>query len=38
VLGLSVLPDNTMPDKITYHSFFWQKGVVTDLGALPGTP
>jgi uncharacterized membrane protein len=31
VLGLSLLPDNT-----TFHSFLWQKGVITDLGALPG--
>ena len=33
VLGLSLLPDNA-----TYHSWLWQKGVVTDLGALPGHP
>jgi probable HAF family extracellular repeat protein len=33
VLGLSLLPDGT-----TFHSFVWQKGVITDLGTLPGHP
>ena len=33
VVGESLLPDNT-----TFHSFLWQKGVITDLGALPGHP
>jgi probable HAF family extracellular repeat protein len=33
VLGTSFLPDNT-----TFHSFLWQKNVITDLGTLPGNP
>lgn len=33
VLGESLLPDNT-----TFHSFLWEKGVITDLGTLPGNP
>jgi probable HAF family extracellular repeat protein len=33
VLGLSLLPDNA-----TFHSWLWEKGVITDLGTLPGRP
>jgi probable HAF family extracellular repeat protein len=31
VVGSSYLPGN-----IAYHAFLWQKGVMTDLGTLPG--
>src|SRR5215469_18920794 len=31
VVGLSGLPGDT-----TVHAFLWQKGIMTDLGTLPG--